>query len=75
MVIVKFETVDKEDSCDYVFVDSNNKKYHLFSDGRGPNVAGISPDFWDKFFFCERINVDYHEKEGVRLINKVISYK
>lgn len=75
MVTVNFKEVDKDDSCDYVFVDSRNNKYHMFSDGRGHGIAGASPDFWDEFYFCEEIIVDYHDDEGIRVINRVFYYK
>lgn len=72
---VKFSEVNESDSSDYIFVDNANKKYHLFNDTRGREVQNITPDFWDKFFFCKSIKIEFTIKDGENLINKIISYK
>ena len=75
MTEVKFFEVNTVDSSDYVFVDKAGMKYHLFNDARGRDVQNITPDFWDKFFFCKSVKVEFSSKDGGNIINKIVSYK
>jgi len=72
---VKFVEVNSSDSSDYIFGDKSGGKYHLFNDARGKSVENVTPDFWDKFYFCQSIKIDYSQKDGLKVINKIISYK
>ena len=72
---VKFSNVNTLDDSDYLFVDDRGEKYHLFNDLRGKEVQNITPDFWDKFYFCKQIKVEYVNKGGKNIINKIVSYK
>ncbi|WP_077342369.1 hypothetical protein [Pseudocolwellia agarivorans] len=72
---VKFFEVNLQDSSDYIFVDEANRKYHLFNDARAHGIKNVTPDFWDKFFFCETIIIEFTDKNGKNIINKVVSYK
>jgi hypothetical protein len=75
MIEVRFSEVNSDDENDYLFIDGSGTVYHLFSDSRGLQTLGVTPDFLDKFYFCEKIRIDYKSEEGVRFITKVISYK
>jgi len=72
---VKFVEVNSSDSSDYIFGDKSGGKYHLFNDARGKRVKNITSDFWDKFYFCRGIKIDYTQKNGVNVIDRIISYK
>lgn len=75
MTKVKFIEVNTEDSSDYIFADSSGVKYHLYSDERSRDVSGISPDFWDKFYFCKKIDINYLTMDDAFIISKINSYK
>lgn len=71
---IKFSSVNPNDEYDYIFTDFDKNKYHIYSDERGIGIKGINKDFWDKFFFCESIIVEYKGNEK-RLVTRIISYK
>lgn len=75
MANVKFKETNPNDKAELVFSDDKGNEYCLFSDSRGRGVEGINPDFWDKFFFCKKVVVDYVSDRDRRKITKVISYK
>lgn len=75
MIDVIFLEVNSSDSSDYIFVDKNKNQYHLFNDSRGKDVKNITPDFWDKFFFCKSIKIDYLSNNDSKIISRIISYK
>lgn len=72
---VRFVEVNPSDPSDYIFSDKSGNKYHLFNDSRGRYVENLTPDFWDKFFFCMSIKINSSQQEGLNVINKIISYK
>ncbi len=75
MSVVKFKEVNPNDPNEFTFIDNGGDEYYLYSDKRGSEVKGTSPDFWDKFYFCESINVNFKIDEGVRKIIRIIRYK
>jgi hypothetical protein len=75
MTDVKFLEVNPSDSSDYIFSDKSGGKYHIFNDARGKDVQNMTPDFWGKFYFYEKIKVDYLANDGTKIIKKIISYK
>jgi hypothetical protein len=72
---VKFVAVNSLDGSDYIFSDDSGKNYHLYNDSRGREVKNMTPDFWDKFYFCNNIKIEYVQIDGINVINKIISYK
>jgi hypothetical protein len=72
---VKFLEVNPLDGSDYIFNDKDGGIYHLYNDARGKEVQKMTPDFWDKFYFCESIKIDYINNDGANIVNKIISYK
>lgn len=75
MADVTFKEVNSNDPIEYVFQDKKGAMYSLYTDSRATDVQGLTPDFWDKFYFCKRIVVDYHLVENKNYITKIISYK
>ncbi|QFT56074.1 hypothetical protein FIU95_16115 [Microbulbifer sp. THAF38] len=75
MAKVKFKKVSPADSSELLFFDDKGNEYSLFTDSRVREVVGVNPDFWDKFYFCKSIIVDYVLEGRSRKITKVISYK
>ncbi|MEM5549083.1 hypothetical protein [Pseudoalteromonas fuliginea] len=74
MKSIKFSLVNPNDECDLIFIDNEKNKYHIFTDERGRNIQNIDKDFWDKFFFCKLIKVEY-QGEQKRIVTRIISYK
>ena len=74
MIKVNFKEVSLQDENIYVFTDSNGNTYQLYIDSRAKSIEGLSPDFWDKFYFSEKITVDYKSEEHARIITKILSY-
>lgn len=75
MIDVKFKEVSPDDSSEYVFVDKMGDEYFLYSDSRGSETTGVSPNFWDKFYFCEKININYKTEINKKLISKINHFK
>ena len=75
MTNVKFSKIDEIDGNKYIFISNANNEYILFSDERGLSVNGLTPDFWDKFYFCESIKIESKREEDSNIISRIISYK
>ncbi len=75
MANVTFKEVNPSDPDEYIFQDSTGVCYALYTDARGRGVKGVNPDFWDKFFSCKKIVIDYSTSGDKRNISKIISYK
>lgn len=75
MIDVSFKEANRNDSSDLIFVDKSGKEYHLYSDARCFEVKGLSPDFWDKFYFCKKIKIDHQSKDSIEVVTQVLSYK
>ena len=75
MIDVNFKETNPNDSSDLIFVDKSGKEYHLYSDSRASSVKGLSPDFWDKFYFCKKIKINHEVKNSIEIITQVLSYK
>lgn len=75
MIDVSFKETNPEDTSDLIFVDKLGKKYHLYSDARSSEVKGLSPAFWDSFYFCKKININHKTVGNVEVISQIVSYK
>lgn len=75
MVDVTFNKVNPSDTDEYIFTDRGGNNYYLYTDSRARDVQGLNPDFWDKFYFCKKIVVDYKNDESKNKITKIVSYK
>jgi len=71
MIDVKFKEVSPDDSNEYIFVDKKGGEYLLYSDSRSCETTGVSSNFWDKFYFCEKININYKTETNKRLITGI----
>lgn len=72
---VRFLGVSNSDDCELVFVDEKGNEYSLFTDERSKGVLGLNPDFWDSFYFCENVFVEYSERDSKKIVSKIKSYK
>ncbi|QMV14605.1 hypothetical protein [Vibrio spartinae] len=72
---VFFKCVSDEDSCEYIFQNTAGEEFCLYSDSRGHLTKNITPHFWDSFYFCKKIKIEYKSLDGKNLITKVVSYK
>ena len=72
---VVFKEASSRDDNELIFVDKFGSEYALFTDTRNKEVVGLTPDFWDSFYFCKKINIDYIEIDNKKVISNILTYK
>jgi hypothetical protein len=72
---VFFKCTNDKDSSEYIFKNTMGEEFYLYSDSRGSLATNITPHFWDSFYFCKNIKIEYKDIDGKNIITKIISYK